>query len=284
MRIAVLILAHKNVWQLEKLVARLSPEFDVYIHADEKWDLDTDLFKKYDNVFFVKRFSVNWGSYIQILATLELFKTSSLKDYDYYLLISGLDLPIKSNAFIKEFIRNNLGKSYINSEALPKKEWAGQNGGFDRLHYYFGIDFKNDLLGILRRKALSFTQRIQLKYGIRRKLYPVKYYGGWNWVNLDRLAMQYLLKFLKQKPGFLRSFKYTYCADEIWLQSVLLNSPLSIINNNMRYTSWEEHASHPKTLVSSDIEDLKDSADLFARKFDAEVDKDVINMVYRMTE
>jgi hypothetical protein len=284
MRIAVLILAHKNVWQLEKLVERLNPDFDVYIHADEKWNLDTDLFKKYDNVFFVKRHSVNWGSYIQILATIELFKGASIKDYDYYLLISGLDVPIKSNAFIKEFVRKNLGTSYVNSELLPKKEWAGQGGGFDRLHYYFGIDFKNNLLGILQRKALSFTQRIQLKYGIKRKLYPVKYYGGWNWVNLDRSAMLYLLDFLKQQPAFLRSFKYTYCADEIWLQSVLLNSPLLIINNNMRYTSWEEHASHPKTLVVSDLKDLQNSEDLFARKFDSELDREVINMVYQMTE
>jgi hypothetical protein len=284
MRAAVLILAHKNIWQLEKLVQRLSPDFDIYIHADEKWNLDTGIFEKYEHVFFVKRHSVNWGSYIQILATIELFKTSYLKDYDYYLLISGLDVPIKSNSVIKDFIKNNLDTSYVNSELLPKKEWAGQGGGFDRLHYYFGIDFKNDLFGILRRKALSFTQRIQLKYGIKRKLYPLKYYGGWNWVNLNRAAMSYLLKFLKEKPAFQKSFKYTYCADEIWLQTVLLNSPLNISNNNMRYTSWEEHAFHPKTFVTSDIDDLKNSPDLFARKFDSEVDKEIIDMVYSMTE
>jgi len=284
MRAAVLILAHKNVWQLEKLVERLSRDFDIYIHADAKWDVDINLFKGYENVYFVKRHSVNWGSYIQIKATIELFKASFLNDYDYYLLISGHDLPIKSNAYIKDFISGNRDVSFVNSEMLPKKEWAGQGGGFDRLVYYFGIDFKNNLMGIVKRKALSFTQRMQLKYGIKRKLYPIQYYGGWNWVNLNRPAMQYVIKFLSEKPAFLKSFRYTYCADEIWLQSVLLNSSLKIENNNMRYTSWEEHASHPKTLLISDLEALKSSEDLFARKFDADVDKDIINIVYQMTE
>jgi len=284
MKIAILILAHKNVWQLEKLVERLSLDFDIYIHADEKWDLNTGLFEKYKNVFFVKRHSVNWGSYIQILATIELFKASSLNDYDYYLLISGHDLPIKSNLYLKDFISKNRDTSFVNSELLPKKAWAGQGGGFDRLNYYFGIDFKNNLPGILKRKALSFTQRMQLKYGIKRKLYPIKYYGGWNWVNLNRAAMEYALRFLKENPAFQRSFKYTYCADEIWLQSILLNSSLNISNNNLRYTTWEEHASHPKTLVTEDFDALKESDDLFARKFDADLDKEVISMVYKMTE
>lgn len=284
MRAAILILAHKNVWQLEKLVERLSQDFDIYIHADAKWDLNTALFKDYKNVFFVKRHSVNWGSYIQILATIELFKASFANDYDYYLLISGHDLPIKSNAFIKEFITANKDMSFVNSELMPKKEWAGQGGGYDRLHYYFGIDFRNNLPGVLKRKALSFTQRIQLKYGLKRKLYPIKYYGGWNWVNLNRAAMQYLIQFLAENPAFQRSFKYTYCADEIWLQTILMNSSLQIVNDNLRYTAWEEHASHPKTLLSTDLDALKLSEGIFARKFDAETDKDIINTVYTMTE
>jgi hypothetical protein len=283
MKIAVLILAHKNIWQLEKLVERLSLDFDVYIHADQKWDLDLNLFEKYTNVFFVKRHSVNWGSYIQILATLELFKSASAGQYDYYMLISGLDVPIKSNSFIRELLEQKREVSFVNSENLPKKSWAGQNGGYDRLDYYFGIDFKQNIPGALKRKALSFTQRIQRKYGIKRKLYPIKYYGGWNWVNLNSEAMVYMMRFLNDHPSFLKTFKYTYCADEIWLQTILLNSPVNIINDNLRYTDWEEHAFHPKTLVISDLDNLKRSNDLFARKFDETIDKNVINEVYEMT-
>ena len=284
MRIAVLILAHKNVWQLERLVERLCQDFDIYIHADEKWALDTTIFEKYENVFFVKRHSVNWGSYIQILATLELLKTAFQKNYDYYMLISGHDLPIKSNSFIRDFFEKNRDTSFVNSEALPKKEWAGQNGGFDRIDWYFGIDFKNDIPGILKRKALSLTQRLQKKYKIKRKLYPIQYYGGWNWVNINRAAMEYVMEFLSKNPAFLRSFKYTYCADEIWLQTILLNSSLKFNNNNLRYTYWEPHSAHPKTLISEDLERIRQAGDLFARKFDESLDRKVIESVYEITE
>ncbi|EDM38224.1 hypothetical protein PBAL39_01377 [Pedobacter sp. BAL39] len=283
MKAAVLILAHKNVWQLQQLVNRLSEDFDVYIHADAKWELDESLFKNDPNVFMVKRHIVNWGSYHQILATLELFNTSFKKDYDYYMLISGLDLPVKSNIFIKNFMENNLTRSFVNSESLPKKAWAGQNGGFDRIDYYFGLDF-NTGVDILKRKAFSFIQRLQRKYGFRRKRFDIEFYGGWNWVNLNREAMQYLMNFLKEKPAFLKSFKNTYCADEIWLQTVLLNGPLEIVNNNYRYTSWEDHASHPKLLTMQDLEALKQSEDLFARKFDEQEDRKVIEAVYQMTK
>jgi len=284
MRIAVLILAHSDLWQLEKLVERLSTDFDVYIHADAKWMINADHFADYNNVFFVKRHSVNWGSYIQILATIELFKASSLKDYDYYLLISGHDVPIKSNSFIKEFLAGHKNVSFVNSEILPKKEWAGQGGGYARLYYYFGIDFKNTLAGKFKRKLLSVIQRFQLKFDIKRKLLPISYYGGWNWVNLNREAVVYLLSYLADNPSYQKSFKYTYCADEIWLQTILLNSPLRIENNNMRYTSWEDHASHPKILVSADVSNLKSSNDLFARKFNSKIDGDVIRVLYEMTE
>jgi len=284
MKIAVLILAHKNIWQLEKLVERLRRDFDVYIHADQKWNLDLDLFKKYPNVFFVKRYSVNWGSYSQIMATLVLFKTAYLKNYQYYMLISGQDIPIKCNSFIKTFLEQNQYANFVNNEALPKKEWAGQNGGYDRLNYYFGNDFGQNLLGAIKRRSLYFMQDVQKKLNIRRKLYPIKYFGGWNWVNLNSEAMNYIMTFLKEQPAFLKTFKYTYCADEIWLQTILLNSSVNVNNNNLRYTDWEPHAANPKTLLKEDLDKIKASDDLFARKFDETIDKDVINSLYEITK
>ncbi len=283
MKIAVLIIAHKNVWQLEKLVERLSKDFDVYIHADLKWNLDITLFSKYNNVFFVKRFHVNWGSYTQIRATLELFKTAHQGNYKYYMLISGQDLPVKSNVFIKKFLEQSGYASFVNSEALPKKEWAGQNGGFDRLNYYFGNDYGQNILGALRRRSLYYIQDLQKKFRHKRKLYPIPYYGGWNWVNLNREAMDYILAFLQNHPGFLKTFKYTYCADEIWLQTILLNSSNDIVNNNLRYTEWEPHASNPKTLIITDLEKLRQTDQLFARKFDQDTDIDIINKIYNIT-
>ncbi len=46
MRIAICMLAHKNLLQLDKLLKRLTEDFDVYLHLDEKWDVKIGHFKK----------------------------------------------------------------------------------------------------------------------------------------------------------------------------------------------------------------------------------------------
>lgn len=283
MKYAILILAHKNIVQLSRLVERLNKDFDVYIHADQKWDIDISIFKNYKNVFFVKRHSVNWGSYIQIKATIELFKAASNKGYTFYMLISGHDLPLKSNHSIIEFIKSNINTSFVNSEIFPKKEWKDHNGGYERIEYYFGVDFKSNFIGKVKRKFISMIYRFQKKFNRKRKLFPIQYYGGWNWVNLNAEAMNYVIAFLKNNPGYIKTFKYTYCADEIWLQTILLNSPLTIINDNKRYTDWEIGAYHPKLLQMKDWTKIQNSDDLFARKFDENVDNEIIDKIYSST-
>jgi len=284
MKSAILILAHKNVWQLEKLVERLSTDFDIYIHADKKWDIDLNTFKKYENVYFTKRYSVNWGSYTQILSTLTLFKTAFSNQYQYYMLISGQDLPLKSNAEIKKFLATNNFSNYAIGEKLPLPAWMGQNGGFDRLNYYFGNDFNKSLIGKLKSKSMYIIQNLQKKFNLKRKRFPIDYYGGPNWINLNNEMLEFIMKFLNENKAFLNTFKYTYCADEIWLQTIVFNSGYPIENNNLRYLEWEETSPSPKTFAVNDLQSLKASNDLFARKFDENIDKEVINAIYEMTK
>jgi hypothetical protein len=283
MKIAILILAHKNVWQLQKLVERLADSFDIFIHADRKWDFDTTIFNAYGNVYFVKRHEVHWGSHLQIDATVELFTAAWKKQYDYYMLISGQDLPIKSNRAIMNFVVQNQAINFVNYESLPKKDWADQNGGFDRLDYYHGIHFEAKNLGMLKRKIYTALRKFHRLAGIRRKLYPVKYYGGWNWVNINKDAMNEIFRFLSVNPLFLKSFKYTVSGDEIWVQTILANSITSIESDSLRYTEWEEKTAHPNVLKMADLDRLMQAKDLFARKFDESIDKAVIEKIYELT-
>jgi hypothetical protein len=283
MKIAILILAHKNVWQLQKLVERLAESFDIFIHADQKWDLDTTIFESYANVYFVNRHEVHWGSHLQIDATVELFTAAWKKQYDYYMLISGQDLPIKSNRAIMNFAAENREINFVNYESLPKEDWADQNGGFDRLDYYHGIHFEAKNLGMLKRKIYTALRKFHRLTGIKRKLYPVKYYGGWNWVNINKDAMNEIFRFLSVNPLFLKSFKYTVSGDEIWVQTILANSITNIESDSLRYTEWEEKTAHPNVLRMADLDRLMQAKDLFARKFDEKIDKEVIEKIYELT-
>jgi len=283
MKTAILILAHKNVWQLEKLVRRLSETFDIYIHADRKWKLDVNIFSTYPNVHFVKRHEVHWGSHLQIDATLELYTAAWKKQYDYYLLISGQDLPIKSNDQLLDFITQNKELNFVNFEPLPRADWADQNGGFDRIDYYHGIHFEARDLGMLRRKLYTALRKFQRSVGIKRKLYPVQYYGGWNWININNDAMNQIFKYLHENPNFLNTFKYTESGDELWVQTILANCITNIESDSLRYTEWEKKTAHPNVLTMKDLDRIMASKDLFARKFDELVDKEVIEKIYELT-
>ena len=279
------MLAHKNLNQLDRLLERLSPDFDIYLHLDQKWDIDEAHFKKYANVFLTKRYTINWGSYQQVQADAELFIQAFKKDYDYYMLISGQDLPIKTNKQIKAFLEEQKHTSFVNYEAFPKKDWVEHfEGGYSRVTYYYGFDFKKNWWGYIRKKALALVRSLQKRTGLKRKLQPLQYYGGWNWVNLNREAMTFIVNYLNRNPSFIKSFKYTLCGDEVWIQTVLMNSDNHVVNNELRYTDWRGCLENPKTLTMSHLDEIKASDALFARKFDPDVDKDVIEKVYLMTE
>lgn len=53
------------------------------------------------------------------------------------------------------------------------------------------------------------------------------------------------------------------------------------ISFNMRYTDWSEGKANPKTFVRSDKKKILASNCLIARKFNADVDQDIIDIVVK---
>lgn len=106
MRIAHLILAHKNPEQLNRLIiAADHPAFDFYIHIDKKKD-DAPFRSliQQKNVFFIdKRTKIYWGDWGTIQATLNGFEIIIPKGYDYINVISAQDFPIKSADYIHQY-------------------------------------------------------------------------------------------------------------------------------------------------------------------------------------
>jgi hypothetical protein len=75
----------------------------------------------------------------------------------------------------------------------------------------------------------------------------------------------------------LERFNYTYCADEMFFQSVLLNSHLAgaCNNNSLRYMDWRGNGSGPRVLDRVELAHLiaEHRRALFARKFDVTADE-----------
>ena len=118
---AYLIIAHKNLEQLKKLLKLLDySKNDLYIHIDKKAEkeiIEFDFSKccKYSKVYKFFEYSVNWGS--ENVINCELFllkKANENKKYEYYHLISGADLPLKGAKEIYEYFEKSKNKEYIN--------------------------------------------------------------------------------------------------------------------------------------------------------------------------
>ena len=117
MRHAWLILTHGNFEILEKLLRFLDSEnADFFIHADAKADFDEKRFSavtERSRVTFVPRHRISWGHFAMVEAELELLRAAVPGGYDYYHLLSGVDVPIKSRACIEEYFTREPGRNYV---------------------------------------------------------------------------------------------------------------------------------------------------------------------------
>jgi hypothetical protein len=70
--------------------------------------------------------------------------------------------------------------------------------------------------------------------------------------------------------------------DEIFYQTILLNSPLqqTVVNDEVHYIAWPELSGpHPDILGVPDFDRFMATDKLFARKFDATVDSTVLDRI-----
>lgn len=95
-----------------------------------------------------------------------------------------------------------------------------------------------------------YNRLILILYGKRK--FPTEFipYGGSAWWCLSKDAIQYIYNFVKENEEFVEFFDYVFLPDEIFFQTILLNSPLkeNIVNQSLTYDNWIAGGSHPKIL------------------------------------
>lgn len=271
---ALLITAYKNFEHLQELVRFFDdPLFSIYIHIDVKSDInEQDLIslQRY-NVTLVRKYKVNWGGLNHLKAYLLLSKLALEEPSNsYFHLISGQDFPVKSLNFFKLFIEREAGlrRGYLRHEKLPNKNWF--RGGMDRLMYYNLYDV---LDAKKHKKLIRKIVRLQIKIGFVRPFYKnfPQLYGGSTYWTLPREILEYVFKYTDQNPRFLKRFSHSFCAEEIYFQTIILNSTFKdqVVNNNLRYIDWSKgRGSTPVFLDERDYDVIMAGDYLFARKFD----------------
>lgn len=310
MKIAYLVLAHRYPDQLIRLILKLNTENALFfIHFDKKTDC-----KIYDhivsslshlpNIHFLKRHSVHWGDFGHLNATIEGIKEIINKNiqFDWLILLTGQDYPLKSNIQIENLLGNNKGKLFIDYKDLslipPDPGW--QTSGFDRINYWhfcfqklrfvFPAKLTANAYNRYCRANQTWFRILSLLWSGLISWIPIKrklpkgfkpFWGSPYWL-LPKECVQYVYDFVQQEPGVVNYFKYVDLPEEIFFQTLFLNSKFkeSVVNDNFFYIDWENpNPTRPRVFVKSDFERLVGSSKLFARKFDSTRDADILDLL-----
>lgn len=287
MKQGLLITAYKNIQHLKHIINHFDDNFSFYIHIDKKstvTDDELDKIKKDKKKIFISRaYTTNWGGVNHLKCTLLLLKEALLdKDIEYIHLISGHDFPIKPASYFTTFLQKHKGKQFIEQFPMPAKVW--ENGGMDRLEYYNFHDIidSKEKYGWLNHKLIS----LQKKIGFKRRLNfgNCDLHGGSTWWSLSYDCCEYIYNFTIKNPTFLKQFNYTFCAEEIFFQTIIMNSPFKdlVINNNLRHIVWEfRNGNIPAVLDESDFNEMMHSKQLFARRFEYPVSEGIIHKLIK---
>ena len=285
MKHAILITAYKNFNHLLEIVEYFDNDFYLFIHIDKKIKIPSEILIALEKSEVVKlvsqKFKTNWGGFnhlqCMLYLAMEALKRSELQ---YFHLISGQDFPVKKLKDLKFFFENNKEKNYLSYHNLPFYNWSSE-GGYDRLYYYRFYDFMNYKIEKQRyriRHIVNFQKNLNFKRSFPKK-FP-KLFGGSTWWSLNREAIDYVINYSSNNKRILSRFKYTFCPEEFYFPTVLLNSNLkvSIVNNNKRFIIWEEqHGSNPAILNQSNFNSIITGNDFFARKFDENISSTLIS-------
>lgn len=278
MKVAFLMQRHKNPKQINLLLKALKhPQVDVFIHVDSKNENIREDIEKNDGVYLLPKkdcVDVQWAQFSQVKATLNLLNAAiSRGGYSHYFLISGQDFPIKSIGEIVKFLSERKDENFIDC-ALIKRFEKRNDIYFPRMVIGRRI-WQKILKGILVYSTGGWNQT----FSIIKRLKPanVQYYFGSQWWCLNDAMVKWIYNFLENYPEYIKLFKHSLCPDECFFQTLVMNSPFANTTKPyLHYIKWEKGKSSPKTLTTIDYEELKKTEKLIARRFDINVDAEII--------
>ena len=275
-RHAYLIMAHDNFDFLKELLLCLDDRRnDIYLHIDQKADgFDFQGFSSLLNqsrLFFTERTRVHWGGYSQVACELLLLKAAAPGHYAYYHLLSGSDLPLKSQDEIHAFFEKHAGKEFLAFDTALTRQARER---VSLWHFFRESSFP------LAEPADHLLTLLQRLLGVDRlKHCSLELRKGPNWFSITDGLVPCILK---NEDLFSRYFTHSVCADELFVQTLAVSSPFrrNIYDEegktgsmaNLRYVDWERGSRNsPYTFQPEDRELLLGLPHLFARKFDRNI-------------
>ena len=294
-----LILAHKNPLQLSRMIERLdNGASKFFIHLDAKTPIEpfTACLEGAHIRFIEPRERCVWGDFSIVRATIHLMEAAS-KEQGFFILMSGQDYPIQSQGYINDFLESNKGFDFIEIEPLEEK-WKPKMVK-DKLEHYHILHSEErghsncyapfahcSVFQQLRTLMHLLKGRLSLKNfkllcSLPKRVAPFErqYAGSQFWAFSERTFYAVLHYIREHKAALEEYYKYTSSPDEVYFHSVLMDlvAKDSTIKLKEQIT-YVNYFRKNNVFITEDFDKLTSAkGKLFARKFDTEVDTEILD-------
>lgn len=286
MKHAFLIMAHADPTLLGVLLRMLDDERnDIFLHVDAKSALLREAtFQTSRARLFIldNRVAVSWGDLSQIRAEYALFHAALAHGpYAYYHLLSGNDLPIKTQDEIHAFFRDHAGQEFV---GFVDPVEAARDASRKMMRYWLLTRYARTRPKWVGQVTRRLNKYVAMALSLVCQREKMDFAKGANWVSITQTCMEYVVS---QEPFVMRRFRHTYCSDEFFVQTLVWNHPAlraALFSTSdeyegcMRLVDWRR--GNPYVWTMADRDELSSSDKLFARKF-SEQEMDIVSWVER---
>ena len=302
MKIAILLLAHKNKQQVERLVGALRhDQMDVYIHLDQKADWTPEEWTLPHVVFTPHRYDVGLFEFSMVQAQEELIRTARAHGtYGYYIMMSGQCYPLMDAETLYHKICSSYPEPMIEIVAPTPTNYVTVNFK----HVYILKRFKLRTYDFLK-KHFSYKMYRLLRYipgGFVWAVSAVKewfvtsprkrllacgrpmYCGSQWWILPDRVIENVMPYF--EDRAFCSIVYDTFSCDETFFQTAIMdkqeeNGIVLDDDGNFMNRRWFFifDGGHPVRLTKEHLGEMRESRMFFARKFDMGIDREVLDLL-----
>jgi hypothetical protein len=278
MKIAYLLFAYRNPKLIKKTIDRLTgADSSFFVHIDSKSEIKDFAGIAGEKVFFTdQRLCVFWAEFSGVEAILLLIRQAlaSPQRFDYFVLLSGSEYPLRSREYIHRFLESNRGAEFMTLVKVP-----GPGKPLSRI---------TTLRYPSSRPVLRFIFKALAKPGLgrrdfRKHLGKLEPYSGLTWWALTSEACQYIVDFHDREPALAKFLEKTFAPEEVFFHTILGNSPFqSKMRRNLLYEDWSAEGARPEMISEKhcaffeaqdqvSVQDIHGPGEmLFARKFSDE--------------
>lgn len=280
-RIAYICICHKDPEFIARVCNKLNYKDDaVFIHVDKKTDEKPfkEKCKNLKNVHFVKdRIKVYWGGWNYIIATMRTYELAlKTGKFTRFVVLQGQDYPLFSNSYIHNFFEQHKETEFCRGIDITE---STDKASYMKMCGYWHMDQKLPSVVLFKclRRLMGKINDLGIPY--RRRTYKNMrvVYGG-AFTALTENCVKYILEYYKNNPGYNRYMKHRFPPDELYIQSIVHNSPFKeklydkIIYNrqgfatkqNLTYFEYPKEVTVFKTI--EEYEEIKKLGSLYLKK------------------